>query len=156
MILYHFTCTEHLPSILKNGLNRGEVTFDFAQRPMNGVWLTSLDTPKVQGLGDGLLRPLTEAERKIMGIPPDAPTCYFPDKHAVRIKVVIKSSDRLLKPWAKWGRRHATAQTFDTMNSTAPNWRNSYIYFGTITPDKFLEVITPHRPQGSGEMAEAA
>jgi hypothetical protein len=143
MILYHFTCVEYLPSIMANGLNRGDVPFDPNLPGRNGVWLTTGDTPVGHGLGQKGGSILTDPERayfsRINGhaIPPGA---RFPNKHAVRIKAMIPSSDRRLVPWWKWGRKHCQPDFFDALNAAAPNWRSAYIYWGVITPERFSEV----------------
>jgi hypothetical protein len=135
-----------MPSILINGLDRGDVPFDPNQPGHNGVWFTSGDTPNGHGVGEKGGHLLTDAERayqsRLQGYVV-GPGVRFPDKHAVRIKVMIPSSDRRLVPWWKWGRKHCHPELFDALNSTAPHWQSAYIYWGTVTPDKFLEVLTP-------------
>jgi hypothetical protein len=86
---------------------------------------------------------MTDAERAIHGrqqgynFPAGT---RWPDKGAVRIKVMIPSSDRLLVPWWKWGRKHCNPDCYDVLNRLAPGYRNHFMYFGVIAPDRFLEV----------------
>lgn len=54
MILYHYTYREALSSILKQGLNRGEVPLSqHAADCLNAVWFTTDGTPNGHGLTDG-------------------------------------------------------------------------------------------------------
>src|SRR5260221_442355 len=105
MILYHFTCSEYMEFILRDGLNRGDVP----TRPCaplsetNAVWFTTDPQPEGHGLGEPHV--LTEEERqdhfRAFGeMPP--PGARIPDKKAIRITVVIPSSDRRLVRWSKW------------------------------------------------------
>ena len=140
MILYHFTCEQYLQSISSEGLDRGEVPTSFNE-VLNGVWFTTDSEPV--GLGIEGARIMTDAERAIAGrhfrchIPEGT---RWPDKGAVRIKVMIPSRDRLLVPWWKWGRKHCDPDCYDALNRLAPGYRNHFIYFGVIAPDRFLEV----------------
>ena len=59
MILYHFTAAEYLESILKDGLNRGDVPLSPTEG-VNGVWLTTDPNTEGHGLTDG--GPLTARE----------------------------------------------------------------------------------------------
>ena len=138
MILNHFTCTEHLPSILADGLNRGDVPTSRSTGE-NGVWFTTNETPQGHGLRDGVERQATPKELAAMGLPADAPV-FWPNKHAVKIKVMIPSRDRLLVPWWKWGRKHCEPAFFDTLNKIGPEYKTWFIYFGTVSPDQFLSV----------------
>jgi len=59
MLLYHFTCVEHLAAILRDGLSRGEVPFS-PTLVGNAVNLTSDSLPEGNGVFQGGL--LTEQE----------------------------------------------------------------------------------------------
>lgn len=78
MLLYHYTATEYLDSILKDGLTRGEVPISPTE-VLSGVWLTGDISPRGHGLTDG--RPLTDREKAFFGIATRKPA-RFPDKRA--------------------------------------------------------------------------
>jgi len=87
---------------------------------------------------------LTEAERqmhfKAFGVMPREGTRY-PDKTAVRIKVVIPSADRNLKRWLTFGHKHCEAGLYDSLvRADGHAHRSWWLYFGTITPDQFRAV----------------
>jgi hypothetical protein len=109
MLLYHFTCREHLESIMREVLNRGDVPLRLRAPygETSAVWLT--DIPHPDGCGLGEARVLTEADRRgyfeTFGVMPPE-NKRIPDKKAVRITVLISSKDRRLKRWQSYGRKH--------------------------------------------------
>ena len=117
MILYHFTCHEWLEQILSEGLSKGDVPTSQTEGT-NAVWFTTLSGPKGHGLDEGIL--LSDEERMAYfnwkGVmPPEG--ARSPDKEAVRVTVVISETDRKLKPWWKWGRKHCDPAFFEALNS---------------------------------------
>lgn len=140
MILYHFTALEYLESILKNGLNKGDIPIARDQGD-NAVWFTTDNDPAGHGLTDGRL--LTDEEHrqylKNFGRKPQ-PGARFPDKRKVRIDVIIPSSDKSLKEWLPWARKRLTAEWLKTLTrigggkAKARTW---YIYNGVVRPEAF-------------------
>jgi hypothetical protein len=147
MILYHFTALEYLDAIKAEGLTKGEVPLSPTDL-LNAVWLTADPSPKGHGLIDG--RPLTEQERFVeyqrCGFMPPAGS-FFPNKRAVRITVLIPSSDRNLYHWPKWGRKRLTPDWYERMDRVgsgkSKTWR---VYFGTIPPSSFREIEILAKP----------
>jgi hypothetical protein len=143
MILYHHTADEYLKSILMNGLSRGDVPLT-QTTGSNAVWLTIDPDPSGHGLTDGRL--LSLDERAVMkrntGQEP-RPGAFYPNKRRIRIKTIIPSSDRLLKPWLPWARKRLKPDWLGILTDTgggkakAKTW---YIYQGVIPPDKFVAV----------------
>ena len=144
MLLYHFTCHEYMERISREGLNRGDVPLRRIA-PLyetNAVWLTDISQPEGCGLSDA--REFTEEDRlqyfKVFGelLPPNS---VYPDKKAVRITVVIPSSDRRLKRWLNYGRKHCEPGFYDELvradGRTHKHW---WLYFGIIPPDQFRAV----------------
>jgi hypothetical protein len=125
VILHHFTGVEYLDAIMEEGLSRGDVpTAEHASR--NGVWFTTDCEPSGHGLSDGEMWP--DGFRTA-------------NKRAIRIKVKIRSSDRHLVPWMKWGRKHCDPTLFERLNrSGGGKCETWFVYFGIITPDRFADV----------------
>jgi hypothetical protein len=144
MILYHFTCHEYMESISRDGLNRGDVPTR-AIGPLfetNAVWLTTEPQPEGHGLGEAHV--LTDAERQkvfeVLGhMPPEG--ARVPDKRAVRITVVIPRSDRCLKRWLTYGRKHCDPEFYNRLvHADGRAHKSWWLYFGTIAPDQFQAV----------------
>lgn len=133
MILYHYTAREYLGNIARTGLCRGEVPVTpHAADCLNAVWLTTDPSPSGHGLTDG--RPLTEAEKRSLGAPLDAPL-RFPNKRAIQFRVIIPTSDRRLIHWPKWGKGRLTQEWYNTLDRTGGGKSRSWwLYWGTIAP----------------------
>ena len=100
MDYYHFTAREYLPRIAQEVLRKGEVPLT-AKLVRNGVWLTTDPDPTGHGLTHG--RDVTDEEKAFLGVPASA-KARFPDKRAIRFKVVIPESGGCLVHWPEWGR----------------------------------------------------
>ena len=141
MILYHFTCEQHLDRILRDGLTRGDVPTSVTDG-RNGVWFTTSPAPQGHGVfADGAVSREIRAETaKLIGrVVPEG--SKYADKTAARIEVVISSHDPRLVSWAKWGRKHCEISMFSALNRTGPEWKTWFIYFGTIPADRFGSVL---------------
>jgi hypothetical protein len=146
MILYHFTALEYLDAIKADGLTKGEVPVSPTDL-LNAVWLTTDPSPKGHGLTDG--RPLTEQERFVEYqrrgfMPPEG--ARFPNNRAVRIAVLIPSSDRNLYHWPKWGRKRIAPDWYKRMDRVGGGKSKTWwIYFGVIPPRSFreIEILAP-------------
>jgi hypothetical protein len=145
MILYHFTCREYMDSIFRDGLNRGDVPIQLVGplSETNAVWLTTQQQPNGCGLSNAA-HVLTEAERqayqKMLGVLPPEGT-RFPDKSTVRIKVMIPSTDRRLKRWLTFGRKHCEPGLYEAfVRADGQAHKSWWIYFGIISPDQFQAV----------------
>jgi hypothetical protein len=145
MILYHFTCYEHMESILRDGLNRGDVPTRLLGplSETNAVWLTTQQDPQGCGLSVSS-HVLTEAERQehfeAVGVMPPEGARYA-DKTAVRIKVMIPSTDRCLKRWLTFGRKHCEPGLYDILvRADGHSHKSWWLYFGTIAPSQFQAV----------------
>lgn len=116
MILYHFTRPAYVDSILKNGINRGDVP----TTPTEGFqapWLTSNPEP---------------ARQKWV---------VTTDKNEVRMTVDVKKQDNLYK-WSSYakaiGMEESWYNTLDYVGGNeSDNW---YIYLGRIPPSWIIEV----------------
>lgn len=88
MRLYHYTSLGHLPLILASALSRGDVPVGArGEGAETGVWFTTDPEPGGHGLAGG--------EMVTVHLPGEAPRqVRTVDKRAVRITVVIPSSDR--------------------------------------------------------------
>lgn len=139
MILHHYTCHEHLPKILAEGLSKGDVPTS-ATDGKNGVWFTTWNKPEGHGVGrGGVLTPVEISYYRTQGrIISDG--ARFPNKEAIRITVMIPSSDRKLVTWTKWGRKHCEPRFFNALNRKGHNWRTWYIYFGVIPSARFKSI----------------
>jgi hypothetical protein len=137
MNFYHFTAREYLPAIAREGLTRGEVpiTMNIVRR---GVWFTTDDRPDGHGLTDG--RPLTVAEKRLIGRPDDAPD-RFPDKRAVRFKVLVsEAGGPALVRWSEWGARDLAPDWYRRPRKAGGGKANTwYVYFGAIPPENVAE-----------------
>jgi hypothetical protein len=117
MRLYHYTRYEYLPSILKDGLDKGEVNVTLTHH-INGVWLTDSLSPRRHGLGDQDGKNTAKLE--------------------YRITVELDPADPKLHRYRKWAVRVGLDPKFMRImrNAAGPDaddysW---WIYFGTIAP----------------------
>jgi hypothetical protein len=105
-------------------------------------WLTTDRTPS-HGVG-GVERPLTDEERFAVlmtdgWMPPKG--AVWPNKHAVRITVLIPRSDRKLHHWPAWGRKRLAPEWYATLDrSGGGKSKTWWIYFGTIPPSSFRAI----------------
>jgi len=122
MKLYHFTCREHLPKILVEGLTRGEVPLG-PSRTETAVWFTTVD----------------HAEKGEHGL---ALSIY--DKTAVRITVDIPSHDSKLHRWSHYAKfRKVHPYWYGILDKTGGGFSHTwFIYRGIILPNKFLDIYT--------------
>jgi hypothetical protein len=159
MKLYHYTAGEHLRSIAAGGLWKGEVPVSRTER-LNAVWLTGDHHPgkgRDHGLTDG--RPLDAQEKRLRGLPRDAPDRH-PNKRAVRLTVAIPHGDRNLVHWHAWarGRLHPTWLTTLEAAAGGPALaRTWFLYWGVVPVDWITEarhllfgVEIPWPPPASG------
>ncbi|HEY9537593.1 MAG TPA: hypothetical protein VIS03_08360 [Kiloniellaceae bacterium] len=157
MILYHFTAREYLPSILEEGLTKGEVPTSAYGPAPNAVWFTSDGSPQGHGLSDEKILSPEEVQvmRRMHGV--DYPDdLMFPNKKAIRIKVKLPSSDRRLFHWPAWSRKRMSRQWLDALHKAGgPRWRTWYIYFGVVPPSDFLEVLDMTTGEPAAVLAEA-
>lgn len=143
MRLYHFTCAEHLPAILRDGLSIGEVPLSLAPgktRCKNAVWFTTSPDPSGHGLeAEG--REATRQEKIIMGWNPKKPV-WWPNKQAIRITVDLPGDDPRLKRWSIWSQRRISTSVREGLmragGGKAATW---YLYFGTVMPSAFVDVL---------------
>jgi hypothetical protein len=123
MKLFHFTRRITLPSILTDGLSKGDTPLG-KTTSINAVNLTSRDTPPQRVLHTGL-------------------TGEY-GKTAIRIAVEIDPSDGALLPWAEypdWFR--ISPGYFRRLNSVCDEGkplRDWFLYLGTIPASRFVEI----------------
>lgn len=159
MRLHHFTCVEHLGSILATGISRGEVCTTTWQTPdLNAVWLTTDANPSGHGLGDceEITEDFSRDVYKKAGIYLE-PGSYFPNKRRVKITVDLRPQDERLFRWTRWAKRNVHPAIRDGLINTGGGMvkaRTWYVYFGVILPDEFLSVEVDGRPYVA--MKEAA
>ena len=141
MKLYHYTATGYLPSIAANGLWKGEVRASRTER-LNAVWLTSDDNPgkgRDHGLTDG--NPLSAREKRLQGLPLDAPARH-PDKRAIRLAVMVPHGDRNLVHWHAWAKGRLDPTWLATLEASAGGpalARTWFLYWGVIPPHWIVE-----------------
>jgi hypothetical protein len=127
MILYHFTLRERLPSIIAEGLNRGEVPLS-PTLVDTAVNLTSAGDP----LGTGIDRnePIKFPSGLVL---PTLP------KITARIAVRIPSTDHRLKRWSSYARKRLDPAWRDALErgNRPETW---WLYFGTVRADQFTEI----------------
>lgn len=145
MILYHFTSRERLPIILESGLSKGEVPLN-DRETLNAVNLTTDPSPHGHGL-DHAGHVVTDDESARIFLRTDSlipPGTVYINKKAVRITVKIPSSDRALKDYLPWARKHIEPNYLRRLiavsgggNAKAKTWK---LYFGVIEPRAFVAV----------------
>ncbi|MER9936132.1 hypothetical protein [Mesorhizobium sp. M0088] len=146
MILYHFTALSLLDQIKAEGLSKGEIPLT-ARRTTNAVWFTTDSEAAGHGLSDGetLSRDhiqILKAKGFIAASAPDEGLKWL-DKRAVRIKVVIPSTDHDLKRWVPWGRKHLEREWFDTLSKVGGGHQKArtwYVCFRTVQPAEFAAI----------------
>lgn len=143
MIFYHFTTRDALPSIMAEGLNRGEAPISDT-RVAQAVNLTTSPDPEGHGLDKGG-RVVGEAESAKLaahGFRVPVGTIYA-DKLEARIKIKLPRSDRRLTEWRTWSRKHCEPGYADRLERAAGANRKPktwWLYQGTIPPEAFVEV----------------
>ena len=145
MILYHFTSHEMLPAILEEGLSRGEVPLN-DRDTLNAVNLTTDPAPHGHGL-DRAGHVVTADESAKMFLVTGTlipPGTVYANKKAVRITVKVPSSDRALKDYLPWARKHIEHKYLKRLiaaagggTAKAKTWK---LYFGVIPPSAFVSV----------------
>ena len=144
MLLYHFTSRDNLPSILAEGLNRGEAPLS-DHRVVNAVNLTTDPDPRGHGLDGGgkVVSEEESARAALMGWDIPAGTIYA-NKLEVRITVKLPSSDRNLKRWQSWARKHCEPGYAERLAAAAGSGgkkaKTWWLYFGTVPPTSFAAV----------------
>jgi hypothetical protein len=140
MIFYHFTQRQHLLAIQQEGLTKRDVGITMFGPGLNGVWLTTDNRLGGHGLTP---RTPTDDEFEIyakLGNPLPA-DFRFPNRQEMRIKIKLTSSDRNLKHWIKWSRKHVSEAFRNNLIENGGGKHNSwYVYFGTINPDQFVAI----------------
>jgi hypothetical protein len=141
--LYHFTCIEHLPNILAEGLTKGEVPVS-KNEVRNAVNLTADKDAEGQAWSDA--RELTPEERRIHGIPDGEPARY-PDKKAVRLTIRIPRNDRKLIKWVKWAKKRLDSEFYQQLDRDGGQRSNRwFLYWGTIPPVWIVDIaLDPER-----------
>lgn len=159
MILFHFTAIEYIEDIKKEGLNRGDVPTSMYDG-RNGVWLTSDPEPSGHGLSER--EELTDEDRNSLwrctGSLPPKGSSFFPNKLAVRITVVVPTTDRKLVRWRKWSRKHCEPKTYDLLTKANGHKHDTWwIYFGLIEPSRFraIEYLSQGTPGFDGKALSA-
>lgn len=124
MSLYHFTCLCHLPSILKDGLTRGQMP-DFVSSPES-------PTPNLTS------NPNREPHKVWSGSNNDDENS-FSDKLRFRLTVEVPDLARL-KPqrelWREQGISRKSQRAYDLLGQ-AKFW---FIHFGTIPPSCITKI----------------
>ena len=150
MKLYHFTYEEALPSILAEGLYRGEIPLSRTTiMPESAVWLTTDQTPDGHGLGYAHARVATPELAAAYKVPVGT-TLHFPDKKKIRIQVDFKTSKaRGLHKWLDFAKKEKIDRDWlKRLHAGAgdnPRPNTWWLYLGTLPPQTFqaIEVRTP-------------
>src|SRR5262245_26233803 len=114
-MLYHFTCLLNLPSILRDGISKGEVPvghYDIRQAP-------NLTT-----------NPNGEAVHYLSAVT---------DKTKVRLTVSIPAGDNSLESWSPVCAREKTAPAYRRKLQQGARGQTKfyYVYWGVVPPDWF-------------------
>lgn len=152
MILYHFTDIDSLSLIMKYGLSLGNTNTHNDSVAVHGVvWLTTSSSPRGHGLTFG--ESVTEYERHChrTRYGREMPDGFnnWPDKSRVRIKLIIPSNDKNLVHWVRWHGKRTEARSLDLAkcgDATRLSSRSWHLYFGIITPDRFVSVEVDGAP----------
>ncbi|NNM74206.1 hypothetical protein [Enterovirga aerilata] len=142
MRLFHFTSEGHLPHIIASGgLCKGDVIVgQRGEKTLTATWLSLDPDPDHQGLGDGTATLIATAEMIALGMPATMGTV---DKRAVRITVVIPSTDRRLRRWLPFARGGVGEQIIDFEKRHAGNPRfveDWFFYRGVIPVERFASI----------------
>jgi hypothetical protein len=153
MKLYHFTHEDALPSILEEGLNRGEVPLT-PTKVENAVWLTTDPSPGGHGVfahgGIIVTREiaLMLASQGLTARVGD--TLPYADKQKIRIKVEFQTSrTRGLMKWIDFAKkRKIESDWLRSLYKGAgdhPKPHTWWLWFGTLSPELFqaIEVRSP-------------
>jgi hypothetical protein len=144
VILYHFTSHDALESIRQEGIDRGEAPMS-DQRVTCAVNLTTDPSPTGHGL-DNAGHVVTAAESADYAARfgwDIAAGTVFVNKRAVRIKIRMPSSDRALKAWRTWSRKHCEPGYAERLEAAAgPDGKAKtwWLYFGTVPPSAFMSI----------------
>lgn len=123
-VLYHYTCVEHLPSILANGLRATESNIS-PRNPHAGpdvVWLTT-NADATSGLG--LQHSAT-------------------DKFAIRIAVEVPK--RRVHRWREWAESRGADHRWLDILAESGGWRSWRVHLGPIPTTQFVEVLDRRVP----------
>lgn len=120
MKLYHFTSHLHLPYVLSEGINRGDIPHNEFES-VQGVWLTTEKSKDKQFWNKG----------KVI------------DKAAVRLKVDINPSDEKLIHWPDYAARIQIDSNFYLAHArynefSVGDW---YVYLGQIDTDRIVDTV---------------
>lgn len=140
MKLYHFTAISYLPSILRTGINRGEIPLS-ATEVLNGSNLTS--DPSGRGHGLSSARFFTKEELRFLGgrVRDGAPLQIVGNKRKVRITVDVANES--VFRWLRWSKTNVTPQFRDLLIKSggglakAKTW---YVLFQPVLPSQFSAV----------------
>ena len=121
MRLYHFTCPLHAPTILREGITRGDNPTSPVQG-FNSPWLTTDPVPENQAWAGADSRPL------------------FADKTTVRLTVEVPDEGFDLVHWPEFASKHIApeyARALATSGGDANSW---YFSTTTIRPEWITEI----------------
>jgi hypothetical protein len=148
--LYHFTALEYLPSILEEGLTRGDVPLGPRKFGGNAVWLTLNADPAAQAFwaGEGERLATDEERRHLESLfgKPVPPGSRFADKRAVLLAVEIPDEDPKLVQWLRFARLRGVNPKWLRNLRSSPDW---FIYRGAVPTDWIIEIA------GLSEQAQA-
>lgn len=144
MIFYHYTTRGALDQILAEGLTRGEAPYN-ERRAARAVNLTTDPNPDGHGLDAGGSI-ITEERSRLLathGILVPAGT-RLANKKETRITIKVPSSDKNLKKWSSWSRKHCDpgyAERLERSAGATPKKAKTWwLYFGVIPPEWFVGV----------------
>jgi hypothetical protein len=115
--LYHFTCLLHLPRILRDGINQGQVPIS-PQMILNAPNLTTSGSPSAQRWAAG--------------------GCT--DKTKVRLTVSIPGGDERLEPWRDVCRRFRVEKQWQRRLDPTGQGKFWHIYWGVVPPE-WIEAV---------------
>ncbi len=150
MKLYHYTHEEALPSILAEGLTKGDVPLS-PTKGANAVWFTTSQFPTGHGVsGEGKSHCVTPETAKLFGVPVGT-TVHWADKQKIRIRVELETSKTPgLWKWLDFAKAvkidRAWLKQLHAGAGDDPKPHTWWLWFAVMPPEYFqaVEVRSPN------------
>ena len=148
MKLYHYTHEDALPSILAEGLTKGDVPLS-PKQGTNAVWFTTSISPDGHGILKGGSFVVDEKEALIYGVPAGT-VVHYADKQKIRIQVGFQTSKTPgLYKWLDFAKAakidRSWLKTLHKVAGDDPKPNTWWLWFAPMPPEYFqaVEVRSP-------------